>query len=127
MSFETDLHTRLSQDGGISALVSTRLFPALAPQGTARPYCVYTVVSKPHIYSHSGFSGLSKIKVQVSCYGDSYQQAKNVANAVISALETWPGSQGSQSAFCTNQQDVYETETGLYRIPIEFQIIYNEL
>lgn len=127
MSFESDLYNRLSGDTVISSLVGTRIYPSAAPQNTIRPYCVYQLVNKPHIYSHSGYSGLSQLKVQLISYGDSYQDAKQVAAAVTSLMESWPGSQGCQSAFQSNESDSFEKETNFYRVITDFLLIYQEV
>jgi hypothetical protein len=127
MSFETDLQARLSGDEAIFALVDHRIFPAVAPPETIRPYCVYLLINKVQIYSHSGCSALSQFDVQISCYGDSYELAKQVAVAVSQALESWAGSEKIQSAFQIKEQDLYEKETQSYQVQVVFSIIYNEI
>ncbi len=127
MSFEADLYSRLSGDSEVVTLVDTRIYPLVAPQGTSRPYCVYLTLSKPNTYSHSGFGEISQIKIQVSCYADTYQTAKDVANAVTAALKTWPGSQGAQAVFRSNEHDLYDKDNNLYHVPVEFLIIYKEI
>lgn len=126
MSFESDLYTRLSNDTGLTALVDTRIYPLVAPANTTRPYCCYMVVSQPHQYSHSGFSGLSQVRTQVSCYADNHGSAKSVADAVIAALESWSDNNTIQCSMLLNEQDVFEKETGLYHVPVEFSVAYKQ-
>ncbi|MEA4924929.1 MAG: DUF3168 domain-containing protein [Syntrophomonadaceae bacterium] len=127
MSFETDLYSRLSNDPEVAALVDTRIYPLVAPPEPTSPFCVCSILSKTNTNSHSGFGDISQYKVQVSCYADTYQTAKDVANAVTSALKTWPGAQGAQAVFRSNEHDLYDKDNNLYHVPVEFLIIYKEI
>jgi len=95
-----------------------------APQNTTKPFCVYQLISPNREYSHSGYSGLSKPRVQISCYAETYDGAHAVADKVIEAVEAWPGATNIQAAFIDNQQDMYDSETDLYHVPVDFIVHY---
>jgi Protein of unknown function (DUF3168). len=124
MSFEADLYSRLSNDTEVAALVDTRVYPLAAPTEPTSPFCVYSILSKTNTNSHSGFGDISQYKVQVSCFADNYTMAKQVAGAVTSTLQNWPGAQGIQAAFSINEYDVYDKDNSLFHVPVQYLIIY---
>lgn len=125
MSVETDLYSRLSTYADLATLVSTRIYPFVAPQSVNKPYCTYQKISSGRMYSHSGYSGLQRPRMQVTCYAETYAQAKAVAAEAIAAIEGWPAANASvQSAFFENEEDFYDEETKLYQIPVDFFVYY---
>ena len=115
MSLEIALFNKLKDVN----LVSNRVYAVKAPQGVDKPYIVYSKVSNQREYSHDGFADLSRARMQVSCYADSYGSAKQVAEEVISTLEGW-----ENVSFLVNEQDLYEEDTGIYHVPVDFFIWY---
>jgi hypothetical protein len=124
VSIESDLYSYLSTYAGLIPLVGDRIYPLVAPQSVQAPYCTYQKISSGRQYSHSGFSNLSRPRMQVSCFAPTYLQAKAVAIQVIAAIEAWPGSGSVQAAFTENEQDLYDPDTKLYYIPVDFFVYY---
>ena len=120
MSFETALYSKLSS--GLSTTVSTRIYPATAPQGVAKPYIVYRKVSANRQYAHSGQSSLTFDRVQVSVFSTEYLVAKGLVSTLFTTMEGWTG---VQAAFKVNEIDFYEEDTKLYHIPVDFMIWHN--
>jgi len=85
------------------------------------PYIVFFVVSENRLYAHDGEVGLSRPRVQVSCFADTYTGAVDLAGEVIAELESWAE---VSHAMQDNEQDLYEEDTGLYHIPLDFFIGY---
>lgn len=115
MSFETALYNRLSSQ--LSTTVGTRIYPGTAPQGTSKPYIVYRKVSAGKEYSHAGSASLSRDRVQVSVFSTGYLTAKNVVAKVITAMET---ATVFQATFKANELDLYESETKVFHVPVDF-------
>jgi len=126
MSLETDLYSYLSTYASLTSLISTRIYPSKAPQEVASPYCVFRKDGNERMYSHQGFSGLSKPSIEVNCYAETYLQAKAVADQVTAAMEAWPGVNASvQSVFQEDEQDLtFEDSTELHHILLEFSVMY---
>lgn len=126
MSIETDLYQYLAAYTGLASLVGTRIFPIVAPQSTAMPCVVFIKVSNDRKYSHGGFSGLSETRFQLSCYAEKYETdgatvgALAIAAQVTAAMEAWPGAAGIQAVFADSERHIYEEETGIYHIPLDF-------
>lgn len=118
---EEDLYSHLSTCAGLTALVGTRVYPLMAPQKVTPPYCVYFKVSSVREYSHGGFSGLQRSRIQISCYGKTYPSVKAVAVQVIAAIESWQGVNVSvQSALPEDEIDIYHDESELFHTAIDF-------
>ena len=85
MGLIEDFYTRLTTYPGLTALISDRIWPVEAEQGVKEPYCVYEQVSGGRRYSHGGYSNLQRPRMQVSCYADTYEMAKDIAISYVSA------------------------------------------
>ena len=65
----------------------TGLFPTQAPDEVPQPWVVYTQVSgQPLQESYAGTGRLFTSRWRLSCYGDSYKQAKQLAKALKACL-----------------------------------------
>jgi hypothetical protein len=82
----------LLNDGGVTALISTRIYPGVRLQGSALPAAVFNVISATPSYSDDGDDGIEENRVQIDCWGETYSSAKSVARAVIGALSGFGGS-----------------------------------
>lgn len=126
MSLETELKSYLRSYAGLVALISTRTYLNKAPQQVIAPYCVFRKAGNERMYSHQGFSSLSKAQIEVNCYAETYLQAKAVADQVTAVMEAWPDANSSvQSAFQTDEQDLtFEDSTELHHILLDFAVMY---
>jgi len=88
---EEALYALLSADATITGLVSTRIYPILAPQNAALPYVTYQVAASRHVHSLDGSSGLAFASVQINCNAASYSVAKAIAEAVRQELQGYAG------------------------------------
>jgi hypothetical protein len=86
MSIETGLYSELTGDAGVSALVSTRIYPLQVPQDVAMPAVAYQQISGSPEYAHDGDSGLNWARFQFTCQAETYAGAKALAVAVKAAL-----------------------------------------
>lgn len=91
---EEGLIAKLLADGGVAALVSTRVFPGRRPQASPLPAIVLHTISGEPIYTDQGEAGLASARVQFDCWGETYASAKGVARAVKSALSAFVGQAG---------------------------------
>lgn len=129
MSLQSDLYSHLSTYAGLTALVDERIYPLVAPQGAAYPHCVYSIVSNVRSYSHGGYSGLDRVRVQISCYaqdsstGAGYDMAKAVAAQVIAALENWNNVR-VQAARPENEVDLYDAQAEAHYVPVDVFVWY---
>lgn len=81
----------LSAASGVTALVSTRIYPDMAPQNTTFPYIVFQKLQTQPTDTKEGVSKLDKILVQVDCYSNNYDNAHSLAASVRTALDRYTG------------------------------------
>ncbi len=84
----------ITNDSTVAALVVSRVYPVLAPQGAAIPYVTFQRISGPRVYHMGGATGLARVRMQVDCFAADYVAVKALATAVRGALEAQRGSLG---------------------------------
>lgn len=86
MSAESDLYTLLSGNAGVAALVSTRIYPDLVPEGKTLPYIGYERVSTEPVNALSGAQLGALVGLTVACWAGTRVAAEALADAVVAAL-----------------------------------------
>jgi hypothetical protein len=133
-TIEEAIYSHLIADAGVSALVSTRVYPLTIPQDIALPAIAYQRISGPRIAAHDGPTGLARARIQVTCQASTYTAAKGLAMEVRQALDGFRGSvttEGDElveveASFLANEWDGYETVTGQSTIRVDFMLLYKE-
>jgi len=111
MRLEEALYAHLSGDADVAALVGDRIYPLLVPQDADLPALAYQRISGVPIYAHDGPPGLARARVQITCLGRSYSEAKDLAARVRAALSGYRGTMGGAggvevgAAFIENHRD----------------------
>jgi hypothetical protein len=124
VSLESDLFTKLSTHGGLSALVGTRIYPNRLPDNPTLPACVYQRISTLN-HLASGDVPLIRARMQIDCWSDSYVTAGNVAVQVHAALDM-ASSSGLEASIPEDEDDMYDTDAQLHRKRIDFFIWRNQ-
>lgn len=88
MSAETLLYAALSGAAGVTALVSTRIYPNVRPQDSAVPCIVYDRSGTQVIQSIGGAVLATVASMDVTAISATRAECESVANAAQSALVT---------------------------------------
>ena len=128
------LYTRLSTTTGVTAEVSTRIYPSRAPQGAARPYLTMHRVSMPHEHHMTGAAGLTRPRVQISAWADRADQAESAAEAVRVALQGFTGTVSTvkiRQCHLDSQRDAYDPpadsgDVGRHAVHNDYMIWHTE-
>lgn len=115
MSIETALYTTLTTHSGVSALISTRVYPNPAPQGAAKPRISYSVSSGERITTLPGTGDSIRKEVTIESHADTYSGAKTLAAAVYSALEG--------NGYLLTEYDFYDDATQTHTVFFEWAFI----
>lgn len=132
MMIEEALFKHLKAHAGLSALVSSRIYPMVMPQKTSMPAVTFQRISTPREYTHGGYSGLAHPLFQISCWGEKYKDTRAVAEQVRLALQAYVGTMGGtggvevQASFQENEIDFYDPGANLYHVPVDFRIWHKE-
>lgn len=132
MQIEQAIKRELMADSGVTDLIGERLYYVRAPQDVVKPYVVFFKVSGLREYSHDGASELAQPRFQFSCFATIYYEAKQIAEAIRAAIEAFSGTMGGESGveigscFCMNESDMYEDDTKLFHVAIDYLIFHKE-
>jgi Protein of unknown function (DUF3168) len=86
---EEILVARLKASPQVTALVGSRIYPMVIPQGVVMPAIAYQRISTVRPGSLRGPSGIADPRLQVNCWADTYGTAKTVAEEVRQSLDGW--------------------------------------
>ena len=116
---ESFLFQRLTSQTAVSSIVSNRVYPIIAPQGTPLPLIMYqrTGVERPQ--SLSGNVGNPVVTLQLTSYGTSYIDVKRLARAVRMAVDGWTGT----TASVTIQRTTLASEADGMEMPADDQML----
>jgi hypothetical protein len=132
MLIEQAILTKLLATSGLTDLIGERIYYVKAPQDVGIPYVVFFKVSGAREHSHDGASGLARPRFQFSCFSETYYEAKQIAEQIQSALQAYSGTMGGAggvevgASFYDNETDMYEEDTKLYHIAVDYMISHEE-
>ena len=116
MSIEQTLYDTLRNDGTVAGLVSTKIYPNVAPDNAAAPYIVYQLIVGTAHNQLVGAPGSERKVLQLSCISSSYSNAKAIAVACKSAINGTVG-------YMTSEGDDYFAQTEEHRVRLDFALI----
>lgn len=119
---ETDIYSTLTNDANTSGLVSTRVYPVIAPQDVTVPYVVYRRIIGDSVNDLAGEIGTTRGRFQIDVYADQYSTAKTLAGYVKAAMKA----SSLRSRILDDQDFDKELDTNLYRVSMDFQIWVTE-
>lgn len=125
------IYTLLTADAGVSALVSTKVYPVRAPQTTTAPYITWHVInSEPFGTKKSatdnGQSKVDRFSLQINCFATDYTQTTNIGEAVRDAIDRVADQTISGVAIngvdYNGEHDDYDDEVNLHFKILEYSI-----
>jgi hypothetical protein len=116
---EAFLFQRLTSRTSVSQYIGSRVYPLMAPTGSALPLVIYqrTAVERPQ--SLAGNVGNPVVTLQLTTYGTSYTSVKTIARAVRLAVDGWTGT----TASVTIQRTTLQTESDGVELPQDDQML----
>jgi hypothetical protein len=108
----------------LKTLVSNRCYPIKLPEEVTFPALTYFQVSGSDGSTHGGFDHTVQARWQVSCWGKTYADTRVLAEAVKLALRAFAGDgiEEVKKSTIENETDMYEADTEIYHIPIDFML-----
>lgn len=91
---KADLLAKLRADAGLIALVGGRGQWYRRPRAGALPDYTLSIVAPGRIYHHGGAAALAHPRVRAECWGRTYLEAGEIADALQAAIEA-TGSSGT--------------------------------
>src|SRR3546814_18372539 len=78
----TAFRDRLVANGAVNAVVSTRIYWGVVPQGAALPYVRLHIISDPRPEHLKGYQGSRRTRIQVSIFAQSFKDAKRIGSNI---------------------------------------------
>lgn len=95
MSIEAAVRGLWTADPTLAGLVGLRVYPqGGVPQGTARPYGVYSKADREHIMTHDGPVATCRYTMDVTFWADTYAEAQACAARAKAVLLGYAGATG---------------------------------
>lgn len=99
----------------IKSSASNKVYPSVAKAGTKAPFIVYQRISTSPVTSLDGDNSLNSVRIQISCMGVDYKEAKDLAESVKTALAA-----STLKFRLDNQLDDYDIESKIHVIITDF-------
>jgi len=128
MAFGKSLYAYLITVNALTALVGRRIYPQVLPQNIALPAITYEQINRFPVHVMGNDTGNPEHVIYwLHCFGETYNDANDVADQVITALEDYAGTMGTntvQRCFFEEQADEYDPKVETPHIRLEFEIWY---
>lgn len=130
MTIQEALRTELATSAGVTALVSTRIYPIIPPRTTPYPAITYQLISDPQWYINGGNNNLYSPRIQINCYAQDYTSCVTLAAAVRTELENFTGTLGGdggvavQWIYYNDEGDNFDEAAELFWIRHDYIIWY---
>lgn len=82
MILEEALYAYLTGDATVGAVIGTRVYPEMLPEGVQLPAMAYQRISRVGITAHDGATGLASVRMQLTMQAASYVQLRALADRV---------------------------------------------
>lgn len=111
----------------LTALIASRSFWMVLPQGYLPPYLLLSVVSSIPNTTFDGESGLAQARIQFDAYSREYLTSKNIGRAIQARLggKRFTNMSIMFRCFKDSERDTFETDATpdkLYRNSLDFLI-----
>ena len=120
------IYSLLSSNGALSAQVGTRIYPDIAPQNTAFPFCVYTEISTDPTDTKDGASKLDVKRLQIDVYSRSYDTTNTIAELVRAVLDRYSGTNSGVNVdkiwYDDEQTGSYDADMYVFWRSLDFQM-----
>lgn len=106
-------------------LAGGRIFPSVVPQGQTFPAIVYQRDSSRFLRTFDGHNAFTRTGVQVDCYAKTVLAAAQLAASVKSTLIDYAARPINLIAL-NNEFDLFEPDTELHRVLLQFSVWHLE-
>lgn len=132
---EAALRSTLLASTAVSSLVSSRVFPILAPASASLPFVTYRRTGIQREQSFLGAVGTPTVSVDLECLATTYEGARDLADKARRALDGWGGTVSNvqvKVATLDNEQDDFVQLGGAdmpptYRVTQTYDVIWQEI
>ena len=128
MNIKVETAKRLLAVTALTAITGTRIYRGNRlprNQSLQPPHVIIWQLSKSPRYDHDGYSGLTDVTLQISCFSPDPDQADTMAALVRASMESWE-SVDIDSVFIEDESENFEQETAIHHVALDVTIAYHE-
>jgi hypothetical protein len=121
------IYNILTNDSGVSDLVSTRIYPQKIEYNATIPAVTYFITSTTPTNTKNGASTYDYTDVQITAFGSTYDEASSLARLIRTALDYVSGTYATiqiDKIFFEDATDIYDDsfgEKGIHYVAMDFQ------
>lgn len=131
---EAVLRSALAANATVAGLIGTRIYPVLAPASASLPLVTWRRSSIQREQTLSAPMGMPRVTVEYSIYGTTYENAREIADAMRVVLDGYGGVSGTTQVNQTsleNESDDFVTLAGadlppVYQITQTYDVWWQE-
>lgn len=101
----------------LAGLASGGVWPLVAAQGTVAPYITFQNIANPTINTLDGATNIQNNRMQIDAFASTYAGVATLARSIDTTLAAL-----GAMYIKINDQMLYEPETKLYRVLLEYSI-----
>lgn len=117
MRGEDIIDARLRESTGVTALVALRIYPMQVPHTVPMPAISYQTVVPGFLHTLRQTLGLARPQIQVDCWADTYQVAKDVAAQVRQSLDGF-----SDAVLILDERPLLDPEVQRHRVSQDYAV-----
>jgi len=102
---EAVLRSALVGTTAVTSLVSSRIYPVLAPASASLPFVTWRRSGIQREQTLGGPMGMPRVSVEYSIYGTTYEEARQVADAMRLVLDGYGGTSNNTEVKQTSLED----------------------
>lgn len=132
---EAVLRSALTAATAVSSLVASRIYPVLAPASAPLPLVTWRRTAIQREQTLGGPMGMPRVTVEFSIYATTYENAREIADAMRAVLDGYGGVSGTTQVNQTsleNETDDFVTLAGadlppVYQITQTYDVWWQEI
>jgi hypothetical protein len=121
---QEDIYTLLANDAGVGALTS-RIYPISGPQETAFPVIVYARINSRRDTNFDEVEDFVRSTFMIDSYSETYAESAALSEAVRAAINNHT-STSIHLIKLDSANDIFESETDLFRVSQNYEIWHTE-
>ena len=130
MTVEAAVFDLLSNDAGVSGVVSNRIYPVKLPQDPTYPAVTYFRVSALRHSAMGKDTGLVEKRIQISSWAKLYSEVNDLADRVRDAMQrtrgVFSGVEILDIFMDGDGPEIWEDEVNVYQAITDCNVIYRE-
>lgn len=123
MTLQEALYLKLTATALVSSLISAEVHPLFLPEDPTLPCLSYSLIAQVRVTALDGVAAPSSL-VQIDCWGRTYNEAQDVADAVVITLDSFKGDLAGgfivHECILRNRLDIYEELVKEFRVTLDF-------